>query len=220
MDYLLNPDNGIVFPWSVSREAEHSDYVKILECEIDMLRRGASVHEILASRKTAEKRHSGASAKKADNVPNKSRGTQEKAILPPEKDVSVFDGGKPEKEKCPDGVNRVSFGKGADTSVIFEYKETVSNKIRQENAEAGEPDLFGNTKRTFMDMDPRLVTTKDLEGVKDEELIQFAKHALAKDFDPCPDGATDDERAEYMLWLRKQITQGVAKLERKRNKFR
>ena len=104
-----------------------------------------------------------------------------------------------------------------DVRLTANVSADTALKIAVERAEAGEANEFGETKRTFSDVWPDTVTVKMLDGVKDEELVQFAKHAVKVDY-PEKDFADDAERKEHYEWMREDIRKRIVRIVNKRNK--
>lgn len=104
------------------------------------------------------------------------------------------------------------------TSVSMSIPANIVRKIALDKAEAGEPDALGDEKRTFSGVGHWNVTLDMLAQVKDEELHQFAKHALEKDYPEIPALATDDEKREAYEFMRKDIATKVKRMMVKRGR--
>ncbi len=101
--------------------------------------------------------------------------------------------------------------------VTINIPASVVRAVAVDKAEAGEPDALDETKRTFSDIGHWNATPEMLAQVADEELHQFAKHALEKDYPPIPDGDDEEKREAYRV-MREDIARKLKIMVRRRAK--
>lgn len=189
MKFIYSPRNKSFFPYQEHLVGQY-DFVAVDWDERNAILRGATWEDICA------KRREKAAAERAP------------ATEPVKSAAPILE--IPDVEQKPDTE--------PVTKVSMSIPANIVRKVALDKAEAGEPDALGDEKRTFSGVGHWNVTLDMLAQVKDEELHQFAKHALEKDYPEIPALATDDEKREAYEFMRKDIATKVKRMMVKRGR--